>query len=305
MVDVSIIIVNYNTRALLRDCLASVVAETKGVQYEIFVVDNASMDGSREMLEREFPSVRRIFNEDNRGFAAANNQAIKIAEGRYVLLLNSDTKVLDGAVQKTMAFMENSRDASVVGCKLLNGDGSLQRSCLSFPSEWNLFSESFFLYLVFPRTQLFGDYHMTSFNYDSVRSVDVVAGAFMMIRRVVFETVGSFDEAYFMYTEETDLCFRVKAAGFQVVFYPSASIIHYGGGSVVNTDRFFEQFNTTLLYFVRKNFTGVNKSVIVFLKVAGIAVRVPVYAMAGLLTFNTVWFKKSRACAKVLAKVVR
>jgi len=305
MVDVSVIIVNYNTRALLHECLASVVAETKDVQYEIIVVDNASTDGSRELLEREFPHVRRIFNEDNKGFAAANNQAIKIAQGRYVLLLNSDTRVLDGAIQKTMAFMEDHAEASVVGCKLLNADGSLQRSCMSFPSAWNLFSDSFFLYLVFPRTQLFGNYYMTWFDYDSMRSVDVVKGAFMMFRRVVFDTIGSFDEAYFMYTEETDLCYRVKAAGFQVIFYPSASIIHYGGGSVVNTDRFFEQFHTTMLYFIRKNFTGANKSASVFLKVAGIAIRVPVYAMAGLLTFNTVWFRKSRACAKVFAKVVR
>ena len=302
--DVSILIVNYNTRELLRECLASIISETTGIEYEIIVVDNDSKDGSREMLEGEFPGARSIRNSDNKGFAAANNQGMKHARGRYILLLNSDTKVLDGAIRKTLKFMETHPEPSIVGCKLLNADGSLQPSCMSFPTVWNLFSESFFLYRIFGRTRLFGKYHMTHFDHDAVCPVDVVKGAFMMIRREVFENIGLFDESYFMYTEETDFCFRAKAAGYQTLFYPSASIIHYGGGSVESIERLFEQFHSTQVYFIRKNFHGIQRAAAVFMKLAGIAVRIPAYGAAGLLTRNRSYLKKSRSCARVLRELL-
>ena len=293
MLDLSVIVVNYNTSTFLRDCLQSVFEQTRGLDYEVIVVDNASWDGSRELLQREFPKVRTIFNSENKGFAAANNQAIRVAQGRYVLLLNSDTRVLDGAIQKTFHFMEEHAEASIVGCKLLNSDGTLQPSCMSFPTVWNLFSEAFFLYILFRRTRLFGAYHMTYFDYDTVRPVDIVKGAFMMLRREVSEGVGLFDEAYFMYTEETDLCYRAKQKGFQAFFFPFARIIHFGGGSIDNKLQFFEQFHRTQIYFIKKNFTGLRKYLGVFLKEVGIAVRVPAYFLAGLLTWNPQLLRKS------------
>jgi len=212
-VVVSIILVNHNTREILRKCLKSIGKQTKGIAYEIILVDNNSTDGSAEMVQGEFPAVQLIRNSENRGFAAANNQGISRACGDYTLLLNSDTEVLDGAIQRTLEFMERHPEAGVVGCKLLNRDGTLQPSCRSFPSVLNLFTESFFLYIIFKRSNLFGKYHMTFFNHESIREVDVVKGAYMMIRKEVFDRVGLFDESYFMYAEEMDFCYRAKKSG--------------------------------------------------------------------------------------------
>jgi hypothetical protein len=305
MLDLSVIVVNYNTSTFLRNCLQSVFEQTRGLDYEVIVVDNASWDGSREMLQHEFPKVRTIFNSENKGFAAANNQAIRVAQGRYVLLLNSDTRVLDGAIQETFHFMEEHREASIVGCKLLNSDGTLQPSCMSFPTVWNLFVESSFLYLVFPRTKLFGRYHMSYFNYDTIETVDFVTGAFMMIRRAVFESVGLFDESYFMYTEETDLCYRAKQHGFNVCFIPWTTIVHYGRGSIDSTDRFLEQVHQTQLQFVRKHFRGMRKFLGIVLKEVGIAVRIPTYFLVGLFTFDSTLLRKSRSYLRVLFNILR
>lgn len=301
--DLSIVVVNFNTRELLRACLASIAAETTGIQYEVILVDNASTDGSREMLEGEFPGIKCIYNSQNRGFAAANNQAIRVAEGRYILLLNSDTKVLDGAIQKTLQFMDRTPDTGIAGCKLLNPDGTLQPSCRSFPSVWNIFAETFFLYILFERTELFGRYHMTHFDHNKIRRVDVVKGAFMMIRREVFERVGLLDESYFMYTEETDYCYRMNAIGYHTYFFPWASVVHHEGGSVENFERLFEQFHSTQIQFLRKHFRGIRKHTTVFLKQVGIAIRVPVYFIAGFLKSDPTFLKKSRACSLLFRKI--
>jgi GT2 family glycosyltransferase len=298
--DLSVIVVNYNTCRLLSECLNSLFAETQGIECEVIVVDNGSSDGSREMLQRDFRQVTSILNTENRGFAAANNQALRIARGEYFLLLNSDTKVLDGAIVKTHAFLEKHPEASIIGCKLLNPDGTLQRSCRSFPSVWNLFVESFFLYKVLSRTELFGSYYMTFFDHNTVRSVDVVMGAFMMIRREVCEKVGLLDESYFMYTEETDFCYRARQSGFATYFFPSAEIVHYGGGSIESADAHFGQLHVTQLLFLRKHFSGLRKHAAIMLKFLGIIFRVPVYAMLWLFTLDRRWLSKSQSYAKVL-----
>jgi GT2 family glycosyltransferase len=293
-VQLSIIIVNYNTRILLRACLCSVFRQATKTDFEVIVVDNASTDGSREMLEQEFPHVTKIYNEKNRGFAAANNQAIKQAKGEYILLLNSDTEVLDGAIQKTVAFMQQCPEASIVGCKLLNADRTLQPSCRSFPSPWNLFTESFFLFRVFKHTQLFGQYYMSHFDHDSIRQVEVVMGAFMLIRRNVFETIGLFDEDYFMYAEETDFCYRARKAGYKTFFFPRVEIIHFGGGSTQDSQKQIEQLHSALLLFGIKLFTAVG------LKKLGVALRVTTYFLIGVLTFNVQQIRKSRHYLRIL-----
>ena len=300
--DLSVIIVNYNTRQLLTECLASVSAETTGIEYEVIVVDNHSSDGSREMLERDAPLVKKIFNTENRGFAAANNQALGIASGKYVLLLNSDTNILKNAIGTSLDFMQKHTEASILGCRLLNADGTLQRSCRSFPSVWNIFSESLFLYKMFPRTTLFGSYYMTHFDHDTVRQVDVVMGAFMMIHREVFERVGLLDESYFMYTEETDFCYRAAVQGFHAYFIPSAEVIHYGGGSIESSEKHVAQLHSTQVFYLRKHFTGFRKYAAIGLKLTGVALRVPVYALAWAFTLDSLWLEKSRWYAKALGK---
>lgn len=229
---VSVCIVNWNTRDLLRDCLESVFRDKeRRASLEVIVVDNASTDDSVEMVRGMFPQVRLLVNEENVGFAGANNRAFEMAEGRYLLLLNSDTIVLPGAVDEMVRFMEAHPDAGIAGCKLLNADGSLQPSCRSFPNLWILLLRALHLDRLFPDTGWAGANYMSHWNHNSVREVDVVQGSFMMVRREVLEDAGPLDEGFFMYSEETDWCYRARQKGWKTYFNPEAQIIHLGGQS--------------------------------------------------------------------------
>lgn len=230
-IELSIIIVSHNTVALLRNSLLSVNGNFIGLPHEIIVVDNASRDGSVEMVALEFPHVTLIKNAGNLGFAAANNQGLCLARGAFVLLLNSDTEVRPGALQHCIAFFRAHPDAGIVGCKLLNVDGSVQPSCESFLTLPNLFCESFFLEKVFPRSRLFARRTLSGFAYDRARQVDYVKGAFLMIRRRAFEDIGMLDERYFFYAEEMDWCYRARQKGWQVYFTPGGEVLHHGGQS--------------------------------------------------------------------------
>jgi GT2 family glycosyltransferase len=230
-IDVSILIVNWNTRELLRQCLQSIYQETRSITFEVIVVDNASTDGSVAMIENEFRDTRLIANSDNRGFSAANNQGIAIATGRYVLLLNSDTVVLERAIEKTVAFADRYRDTAVTGCRLLNSDRTLQSSCFMFPSLLNFLLHATYSYRIFPRSRFFGREQMSWWDRNDSREVDVVTGCFMLVRREAIDDVGPMDERFFMYAEETDWCYRFKAKGWKRRFTPEAEIIHVGGGS--------------------------------------------------------------------------
>jgi len=228
--DVSIIIVNWNTKELLQNCLTSVYEQAGIVNYEVIVVDNASIDGSVESIRTKFPQVKLIENSANRGFAVANNQGMAVARGRYVLLLNSDTVVLNG-IAKTIAFADAHPRVAVVGCKVLNPNGTLQRTCFMFPSILNLLLEASYLYKLFPNSKFFGREEMTWWDRSDTREVDVVTGCFMLVRREAIEQVGMMDEQFFMYGEEADWCYRFKKAGWKIVFAPVGHIIHLGGAS--------------------------------------------------------------------------
>ena len=229
--DVSVIIVNWNTEGLLRDCLNSIYEQAGEVDYEVIVVDNASTDGSAEMVRHDFPDVVLIENRDNRGFAAANNQGIAMAQGRYILLLNTDTIVLDYAIDKAVSFADAHPEAAVVGCRVLNPNRTLQTTCFMFPSILNMLLSSSYLYKLFPKSKLFGRERMAWWDRNDTREVDVVTGCFMMVRREAIDKVGVMDERFFMYGEETDWCYRFKQAGWKVFFTPCAEIIHLGGQS--------------------------------------------------------------------------
>ncbi len=229
--DVSIIIVNWNTCGLLGQCLQSVCTQSSSSNFEVIVVDNGSSDGSVEMVRRDFPQTRLLVNLENRGFAAANNQGISVAKGRYVLLLNSDTIVLDRAIEKTVAFADCHPDTAVTGCRVLNSDLSLQNSCFMFPSILNWFLFSTYLYRLFPRSRFFGREQMTWWARNDAREVDVVTGCYMLVRRKAIDEVGLMDERFFMYAEETDWCYRFHTKGWKNRFMPDAEIIHLGGGS--------------------------------------------------------------------------
>jgi GT2 family glycosyltransferase len=252
--DVSILIVSWNTRDILLDCLRSVYAQTRNSRFEVIVVDNASSDGSADMVRRDFPQATLIVNPDNKGFAAANNQGIDIAKGRYVLLLNSDTVVLDGAVDRTIIFADAHPEAGVVGCRVLNSDRALQRSCFMFPSVTNLLIEAAYLDRLFPKSRLFGREYMTWWDAADSRAVESITGCFMLVRREAIDRVGKLDEGYFMYCEEADWCYRFGKTGWKVVYTPEAQIIHLGGGSSSRIRLPMRlQLRSGILLFIRKH----------------------------------------------------
>jgi len=252
--DVSIVIVNWNTCNILRDCLRSVYSETTEVQFEVIVIDNASEDNSVEMVHCDFPDVILIENQENRGFAAANNQGIAVAQGRYVLLLNSDTVVLGNTIKKTIDFADSHPKAGIVGCQVLNPDKSLQPTCFMFPSILNMLLSTTYLYKLFPKNKFFGREQMTWWDRKSTRQVDVVTGCFMLVRREAIERVGLMDERFFMYVEETDWCYRFKQAGWKVMFTPCGEIIHlHGASSKQVKPKMVGQWRKSMLLFFKKH----------------------------------------------------
>ena len=235
--DVSIIIVNWNTCDILRDCLASIYEQTRDIAFEVIIVDNGSKDGSPEMVKTEFPQAVLLDNADNRGFAVANNQGIGVAKGRYVLLLNSDTLVLDRAIEKTVVFADAHPDAAVVGCRVLNADRSLQHSCSKLPALSDRFLFAVGLTKLFPRNPTFARPGMSWWDHDCVREVEVISGCFMLVSKAAIDQVGALDERFFMYCEEVDWCKRFHEAGWKILFTPEAQIIHLGGGSAKKYSR--------------------------------------------------------------------
>ncbi|MHB0999874.1 MAG: glycosyltransferase family 2 protein [Armatimonadota bacterium] len=231
MKDLSIAIASWNTKDLLHQCLESIYGTTSDIDYEIIVVDNASGDGSPDMVAESHPDVKLVRNRVNLGFAAACNIAFKHSEGRYFLLLNTDTIVLDNAFKKMVTFMDLHPDTGITGCKLLNADGSLQRSCSCFPSVKTELFDSLYLSKLFPKSKFFGCYSMNYWNFNDTREVDFAGGSCLIVRREAIEEVGLMDEGYFMYTEEADWCYRMWMQDWKVYFYPGAQIIHLGGQS--------------------------------------------------------------------------
>jgi len=228
--DLSIIIINWNTRNMLRDCLHSVYDNAPSSAFEILVVDNASTDGSSEMVSREFPKVRLLCNSRNVGFAAANNRAMKVAGGSYLLLLNSDTLVHGDVLEQSLEFMRSNSQVGAMGCRVLNADGSLQHSTSQFPSLLNLLLQTCALDRV-SYVPFLQRYRMLNWNRDTARSVDTISGCFMMVRSKCIEEVGLLDDNFFFFGEETDWCRRIRIAGWGVTFAPVGEITHFGGGS--------------------------------------------------------------------------
>jgi GT2 family glycosyltransferase len=254
--DLSICIPTLKAKQLLRDCLTSIPANTRAVTYEIIVVDNNSQDGTVELLREEFPAVRLIENPRNLGFARPVNQAIAISQGRYVLLLNNDTLVLENAFDRLVEFADAHPTVGICGPKVLNRDGTLQKQCRrSFATPWDLFCYFSGLSVLFPKSSLFASYLMTYKDENEIHQADAISGSCMLIRRAVLEQIGLFDERYFAYQEDADFCFRAKRAGWQVWYYPPAQIIHYAsqGGSRISPYRSILEWHRSYFLYYRKN----------------------------------------------------
>ncbi len=228
---VSVIIVNWNTRQMLEDCLSSVFAETQSIAMEVVVIDNGSTDGSCQMCKSRFPQVKLIENPDNIGFARAMNQGFEMATGEHVLMLNSDTVVLDKAIEKSVAFADTRPDVGIIGCRLLNPDRSFQDSCFRFPSLLGLFLSGAYLSQFFKHSYVLNWDRYGYRQWSDPHEVDCVMGSFMLMRASMLDEVGLLDNDYFMYGEETDFAFRARKAGWQTLYYPGAEIVHVRGGS--------------------------------------------------------------------------
>lgn len=229
--DLSIIIVNWNTAEITSDCLSSIFENIKNISFEVIVIDNNSSDESVSLFKTKFPQVKLIENKTNSGFAAANNQGINISCSKYVLLLNSDTLLIDNSIENLIQTFHSNENISVIGCLVLNKNMTIQPSCSMFPSLINKLIMITGLYKALPENKFFGRAQMTWFNYDRIMEVDVVSGCFMLINKKAIQEVGLMDEGYFMYSEEVDWCYRFKKAGWKIFFNPAAKIIHLGGAS--------------------------------------------------------------------------
>ena len=227
--DVSVVIVGWNARHYLKLCLESLAAAPPRRSMETFVVDNASADGSAEMIEARFPWVKLIKSGENLGFAKGNNLAIRQCQGRYIALVNPDVIVLPGCLDALADFLDQNPRVGNVGPRVLNPDMTLQSSCRRFPTLWNNFCQATGLATRFKNSRLFAGEHMLYFPYDRTMAVDVVVGCFSMIRREAFEAVGLLDEELFMYGDDLDWCRRCWKAGWEVVFFPGGQAIHDRG----------------------------------------------------------------------------
>ncbi len=250
LMTLSIIIVNWNTRELLLQCLASIYAAQltdPHLSFEVIVVDNASSDGSVQAVRKQFPQVHVIENAQNVGFARANNQAIAQSSGQFVLLLNSDTEVFPNALYRLTEFLDAHPGVGGAGPKILNPDRSLQASCFRFPTVAREFWRLLHLEQIWPVV----DYRMERWEQVRPRSVDVLLGACLLLRRDALDEAGVLDEIFFMYSEEVDLCYRLHQKGWELSWIPEAEIVHYGGQSTakIAPEMFLELYRSKVRYF--------------------------------------------------------
>lgn len=253
--DLSVIILNWNTKRDLRECLTSLFRQKFQHAIEIIVADNASSDGSRAMIAEEFPQVTLVWHPTNLGFGMGNNRAVPATSGRYVLFLNSDTIVTDGALDCLVQFADANPEVGIVGPKLLNRDGSLQYSCRRYPDLGAGFFRNTPLGRLFPKNRFTTDYLMSDWDHATVRDVDWVSGAALLIRREALEVTGGFDDGFYMYCEDVDLCYRAHEAGWRVVYFPDSVIYHIIGRSSDQVPtRMTYEFHRSMYRFYRKHY---------------------------------------------------
>lgn len=271
----SIVIVNYNVRYFLEQTILSVLKSVVNFDYEIFVVDNNSTDDSLKMLEQKFPAVKVIANKENVGFSKANNQAIRMAGGEYILLLNPDTIIQEDTLQKCINKMERDVTVGGLGVKMYDGAGNfLPESKRGFPSPLAAFAKMSGLAKVFPKSKIFGQYHLSFLNRDQSHEVNVLSGACMFLRKSVLDKVGLLDEDYFMYGEDIDLSYRIKQAGFKNYYFAETSIIHFKGESTKKGSlNYIKVFYKAMIIFANKHVTGTRGKILKLLLNIAIYIR--------------------------------
>jgi GT2 family glycosyltransferase len=232
---ISVIVVSWNAKAFLLNCIQSIVRQSVQDPPEIIVVDNASADDSPRAVSNSYPGVRLICNEVNFGFAKANNIGIAASRGEYLFLINSDVVVSEGCFENCVRYMDAHPRVGLLGPRIVGSDGNVQRSCMGYPSLWNTLCRALALDSAFPNSKLFGGHLLTFWNHDETRAVEVINGCFWVVRRSAMEQVGLLDERFFIYGEDVDWCRRFNKSGWRVVFFSEAEALHYGGASSANS----------------------------------------------------------------------
>ena len=280
--ELSVIIVNYNVEHFLEQCLLSVRAASKGIDIEVFVVDNISIDGSVKMVKEKFPEVHLIENKENVGFSRANNQAIRISKGKYVLLLNPDTVVEEDTFLKTIQFMDENEDCGGLGVKMIDGKGNfLPESKRGLPTPAVAFYKIFGLSTLFPRSKKFGRYHLGYLSKEETHSIEILSGAYMMMRKETLDKVGLLDEEFFMYGEDIDLSYRIILGGYKNYYFHDTSIIHYKGESTKKSSvNYVFVFYNAMIIFAKKHFSEKNAKTFSFL------INLAIYLRAAMALFS-------------------
>lgn len=283
----SVIIVNYNVKHFLEQCLHSLRKASQGLSMETFVVDNSSVDGSVKIVEEKFPNVHIIANKENLGFSRANNQAIRKAKGEYILLLNPDTVVEQNTLRDIVDFMDEHPDAGGLGVKMVDGRGNfLPESKRGLPTPEVAFYKIFGLSKLFPHSKRFSKYHLGHLDENETHEVEILAGAFMLLRKKVLDEIGLLDETFFMYGEDIDLSYRILKAGFKNYYYPKARIIHYKGESTKKGSlNYVFVFYQAMVIFAKKHFSRKKASIFSFF------INMAVYFRAFLAVLSRFWKK--------------
>ena len=283
----SIIIVNYNVEHFLEHCLLSVRKAVEGIEAEIFVVDNNSVDGSIAMLKNKFPEANLIENKQNVGFAKANNQAINLSKGEYILLLNPDTVVQEDTFSKCIDFMDTHPDAGGLGIKMIDGQGNiLKESKRGFPTPWVCFCKMTGLAKLFPHSKKYCGYYMGNLPYDKTNQVVILAGAYMFLRKKCLDKTGLLDETFFMYGEDIDLSYRITQAGYKNYYFADTSIIHYKGESTKKGSlNYVYTFYNAMDIFAKKHLSGKQNKIFSFI------IKLAIWARATISFFTRIFHK--------------
>jgi N-acetylglucosaminyl-diphospho-decaprenol L-rhamnosyltransferase len=271
---ISVVIVSYNTRDILRNCLQALFEHSKGIDMEVFVVDNDSHDGSADMVKNDFPTVLLTANSQNLGFAAANNQAFPLAKGNYIILLNPDAYIRPLSIQNCVTFMDKTPDCGLCGGKIISPAGNLEPSARRFPSALSKLLMLSGLRGKFPHSPILNYYEFGGFAHDKPMEVDWVPGTFTIVSKKMLDEIGVFDERFYIYYEETDLCMRAKKAGWKIFFIPDAAVTHIGGASSkTRKDKSFDNKAAQVLIFRMRSewlYYRKNKGVVGLFSSAGV-----------------------------------
>lgn len=298
--DISIIIVNYNSFNLLENCLSSITLYSKNFSYEIIIIDNAS-DGNIESVTNKFSNINLIKNSDNKGFGPANNQGIEKAKGKYILFLNNDTLFKNNIIKELLEIIKSIKDEVIIGCKLLNPDGSIQNSISQFPNMWNTFTENFYLSKLFPKIKLFNKWYKNYINLISPVEVDTIKGAFMLTKSTTMQKLSGFDERFYFYSEEIDLCKRLKVIGGKIYYCNNVSIVHLENYNTKRNNWFYHKnLSVGKIQFYQKYFKSFKYTSILIIHYLGIVLRAILFLMFSILSLNKRLFRKSKIYFKLL-----